>query len=81
MKILVRKSTAKREKQVIKEIPYDLAHGIITKETALSRVASIKGWLKWANTHNFSMALELDRMKEWIEKYDGTERFDYETMA
>lgn len=80
-KILVRKGTAKRQKQNIKSIPYDLAHGIITKETALSKVASIKGWLQWANAHNLSMSLELDRMKEWIEKYDGTERFDYETMV
>jgi len=80
-KILVRKSTAKREKQNVKEIPYDLAHGIITKETALSKVASIKGWLKWANAHNLSLTLEIDRLKEWIENYNGTERFDYETVV
>lgn len=80
-KILVRKRTAKREKQNVKEIPYDLAHGIITKETALSKVASIKGWLKWANAHNLSLTLEIDRLKEWIENYNGTERFDYETVV
>lgn len=75
-KILVRKSTAKRQKQNAKEIPYKLAHEIITKEKALSKIGGITGWLKWANSYNLSNALELVRLKEWVTKYDGKERFD-----
>lgn len=74
-KILVRKSTAKRQKQIIKDIPYMLGHGIITKETALAKINSIKGWLQWANTHNFSMALMLDDLEKWVIGYDGKNRF------
>lgn len=74
-KILVRKSTAKRQKQIIKDIPYMLGHGIITKETALAKINSIRGWLQWANTHNFSMALMLDDLEKWVIGYDGKNRF------
>jgi retron-type reverse transcriptase len=75
-KILIRKSTAKRQKQTIKEIPWLLSHGRISKESALSKVASIKGWLMWADTYNLSIYMQLDRLEEWIKKYDGRTRFE-----
>ena len=74
-KILVRKSTSKRQKVHIKQIPYQLAHGIISKDTALSRLNSIRGWLQWANSYHFKTALKLDSMEKWINDYDGRKRF------
>lgn len=66
-KILVRKSTAKRTRQRLKEIPWELKHGKITKEQAEGKIASAHGWLKHANTHNLRMAIHLDELKAEVE--------------
>lgn len=66
-KILLRKSTTKRVKKRIKALPYKVRHGIINKESALSTITSTVGWLKWANTHNLTMALRLSELKGDIE--------------
>ena len=65
--ILVRKRTAKRMKKTVREIPYMLRNGKTTKGKALSTVASIRGWLIHANSHNLQMAIELNETKEAIE--------------
>lgn len=62
--ILVRKSTAVRVKRRLAKLPGLLAAGEITEEQYRSSIASTRGWLKWANTHNLSVALELDRLTE-----------------
>jgi retron-type reverse transcriptase len=62
--ILVRKSTAARVKRRLANLPRLLAAGEITEEQYRSSIASTRGWLKWANTHNLSVALELDRLTE-----------------
>ena len=62
--ILVRKSTASRVKRRLAKLPGLLAAGEITEEQYRSSIASTRGWLKWANTHNLSVALELDRLTE-----------------
>lgn len=67
-KILLRKRTVKRIKKRIKALPYKVKHKIITKESALSTIASTKGWLQWANTHNFSIALKLNELKNEVDK-------------
>ena len=69
-KILVRKSTAKRVKQRLKEIPWELKHGKITKEQAEGKIASAHGWLKHANTHHLRMAIKLDDLKAELEAMD-----------
>jgi hypothetical protein len=66
-KILVRKSTAKRIKNRLKVIPWELKHGKITKIQAIGKLASAKGWLKHANTHNLQMALRLDELTAEVE--------------
>ncbi len=66
-KILVRKSTAKRIKQRMKEIPWEIKHGKITKDQALGKLASAHGWLKHANAHNLRMAIDLDGLKSEVE--------------
>ena len=64
--ILVRKSTAKRMKKNIKALKYKLAVKKISKESALSTVASVEGWLKWANAYNLKKSLQLEDLKKSI---------------
>lgn len=65
-KILVRKSTAKRMKKKIKALRWEIKHGVKTKESALSTVASIEGWLKWSKSYNLRQSLHLEELKEAI---------------
>lgn len=64
--ILLRKSTTKRVMKRIKRLPYDLKHKIITPEQFRSSIASTRGWLKWANTHNLQIKLKLDELEELL---------------
>jgi retron-type reverse transcriptase len=57
--ILVRKSTAKRIKHRMRELPGKLARGEITPDQYRSSIASTEGWLQWANSHNFKQSLGL----------------------
>ena len=61
--ILLRKSTAKRVRKRLKRLPYDLKHHNITPEQFRSSIASTRGWLKWANTHNLQIKLKLDELE------------------
>jgi RNA-directed DNA polymerase len=61
---LLRKRTAKRVKKRIKALPAKLERGVITKEQYRSSLASTYGWLKWADTYNLRMKLEIDTMLE-----------------
>jgi len=72
--LLLRKSTAKRMKQRARAIPYELKHGILTKERALSAVMSMKGWMKHANTHHLALTMELDALERFVRGWEGTER-------
>jgi hypothetical protein len=60
--ILLRKSTAKRVQKRLTHLPYLLESGKITLEQYRSSIASTKGWLKWANTHNFKLSLQLEEL-------------------
>lgn len=64
IKCLVRKSTAKRMKRRIKRLKYELLKNKISKDKALSVVASLSGWLRWANSYNLRMFLELESLKK-----------------
>lgn len=66
--ILLRKSTAKRVKKRLKGLIYQVKHGKISKETALGSINSTKGWISWANTYNFSKAINLEEVERIIEK-------------
>lgn len=57
--ILLRKSTAKRVKKRLRRLPDLLRKGKITDKQYESSIASTKGWLKWANTHNLQKTLNL----------------------
>lgn len=65
--ILVRKKTAKRMKRKIREIPHLIRIGAESGEKAIATIASIEGWLKHANSHNFKESMELQTLREDIE--------------
>jgi len=60
--ILLRKSTAKRVQKRLKKLPHMLEAGQLTREQFRSSLASTMGWMKWANTYNLSLSLELERL-------------------
>jgi len=61
--ILLRKSTAKRVKKRLSAMPWLLENGKITKERFCSSLASTWGWLKWADTYNLRLTLDMRRLK------------------
>ncbi len=63
-KILVRKSTAKRIKRRMAALPGQYKAGKITLEKYRSVVASIKGWLRWANTHHLQLSVNLEEIEK-----------------
>ena len=60
--LLLRKSTAKRMQRRVRALPWELRHGKTTKERALSSVMSMKGWMRWANTHHLALSMKLDEL-------------------
>jgi len=61
-KILLRKSTAKRVKRRIKQLPQQWRRGLITTEHMRSSLASILGWLTWAQAYNFRRTIGIDEL-------------------
>ena len=57
--VLLRKSTALRIKKRLKKLPLEFKSGIITSEQYRSILASIRGWLRWANTNNLQLNMGL----------------------
>jgi retron-type reverse transcriptase len=76
--ILLRKSTAKRVARRLRAMPGRLERGKVTAERCRSVLASAKGWLQWASTHNFRRAIRLDELTEFI---DGQCRRHAETAT
>lgn len=62
--ILLRKSTTKRVRRRLKKLPDMLKTGRITLEQFRSSLASTVGWLKWANTYNLFMKLQIKELME-----------------
>lgn len=67
-KILLRKRTAKRFSKKIQELEGLLKRNAIDLESARSKVASMSGWLKHANTYNFTKKLKLNKLKGKIDE-------------
>jgi len=67
--ILLRKRTAKRVKARLRALPGLLAAGRITPERYRSSIASTMGWIKWANSRNLALALDLDNL--WRSAHDA----------
>jgi RNA-directed DNA polymerase len=63
-KILLRKTTAKRAKRTTLSLPDKLLTGKITTDQFRSSIASMEGWMKWANTHNLRIHLNFLQLKK-----------------
>jgi hypothetical protein len=66
--ILLRKSTAKRVRKRLEQLPVLYARGEITAEQYRSSVGSTWGWLKHANTHNLAVAIKFREMMQEVKK-------------
>ena len=66
--VLLRKSTVKRVKRRINKLIIKVANSGVNNKRALSVVASTKGWLKWANTHNLAIAYKINELEEVLKK-------------
>lgn len=62
--VLLRKSTAKRMKKRLKSLPWLYKHKRINVDQYRSSIASFGGWLKWANTHNLQISIDLQRAEK-----------------
>lgn len=51
--VLLKKRTAKDQQRNLKQLVKDLNESIIDIETARNQLASMEGWLKWANCYNW----------------------------
>lgn len=66
-KILLRKSTAKKEKKIINSLWRDVNNNSITDwDSALSRIDSIIGWSKHAQCYNFREKLRMSELRSII---------------
>lgn len=61
--ILLRKSTTKRIKKRMASLCWQIKHGRISTVQARSSLASTEGWMKWANTQNLSLKLQVEDIK------------------
>lgn len=61
--ILVRKSTAKKEKKLIKELPGRFERGEISADTARSSIDSVAGHIKHANSYNLKKSMRIDEIR------------------
>jgi len=66
--ILLRKSTTKRVRRRIQQLPLKYAKGRITAEQFRSSVGSTWGWLKHANCHNLMVNMDFERMSREVKK-------------
>ena len=64
--ILLRKRTVKRVRKRLARLPYLYEKKKITAEQYRSSVASTWGWLKHANSHNLSVALQLNELRKKV---------------
>lgn len=65
-RILLRKSTATRVKRRLRVLPRLLEQGKISLDSYRSSLASTAGWLKWSNSYNLNLSLQLDKLMSSI---------------
>lgn len=62
--ILIRKSTVKRIRKRLERVRRAYLKGRMQHDKFRSIVASAYGWLKWANSYNLSLKLQMEELKE-----------------
>lgn len=65
-KVLLRKATAKKDRRHLKKILPAMYSGKISVDTAMSRIGSMRGHLKWGHTHNFQKAIHIDEIDKEV---------------
>jgi len=63
--ILLRKRTAKRVARRLQKLPGLYEAGKVTADHCRSVLASARGWVKWANSHNYQRKVRLSELTEW----------------
>jgi RNA-directed DNA polymerase len=58
--VLIRKSTVKRMRKRLKRRREEVQSGAISQDQYRSSIASVRGWLRWANSYNLVASLESD---------------------
>ena len=61
--VLLRRSTAKRIQKRMSQLPVWLERSVITLDQYRSSIASSEGWLKWANTYNLRLTINIQTLK------------------
>ena len=72
--ILLRKTTAKRMKKRCAALFHLIHHNLIDPSVARSSVASMLGWIKWANSNNFKVAVDIYKLYDEVIEYDEAKR-------
>jgi len=62
--VLLRKSTSKRIKKHLVNVTEDYQRGKITKDVFRSVIASVSGWLKWANSYHLRRTMNIGLLEE-----------------
>lgn len=72
--IMLRKSTAKRIRRRLKRIRNRIGPAPKNFRRMMGQIASAMGWLKWANCHNFQLAIEINDLWEWVCEYKNSRK-------
>lgn len=67
--ILVRKSTAKRIRRRVTYIKSSIAKGHVNFIRFIGQVDSALGWLKWANSYNLKLSIDIRHVRELLHEY------------
>lgn len=66
--VLLRKRTAKKQRQTVKVIRKSIENGTVDVDEARARLGSMHGLLKWARSYHFRQAIRLDEILEEVER-------------
>lgn len=61
--VLLRKKTALRVRRRLAKLHWKLESGVMTRDQLRSSLASTKGWMRWACTHNLALSLKLEELE------------------
>lgn len=67
-KILVRKTTAKAMKKRVATLYHEFHNGLSSPEHIYGSLQSTLGWLKWANSYNLKVALDIYKLADQVER-------------
>ena len=66
--VLLRKRTAKKQRQTVKAIRKNIENGTVDVDEARARLGSVNGLLKWARSYHFRQAIRFSETLEEVER-------------